>query len=819
MNTLKTAIASALLTASLTSATAADQLVYNWGPADTVAHHMVGPGMEYVKIVFPDKPLILWWVEVDLSNEYSKIEQVQSRHAVPDPLRWDVMTHYRENSRPGHRVKVAWNHDFFSYDAGVCIALNISEGEMTWHKWGRSVLAITEDKRAEVFRAEFDAHITTPDGTQVTIDYFNALNGGIYGDCVLYNRFNSKTLTEEGKYISLRPLDAWIVNGGDIRCQVMEVSDQPLQTAEGRYVLYLRGSKATALDGHAAVGDIINVTQSFASPYWGISPERILNAFHGYPSIVHDGVLHDGEYNNFENGREYEKSSRVMAGISRDKRKLYIATTEMSTASLGVDCIELAAFMVENGAHDVVNFDSGGSAAIVIDETMLNVPGRGAVRPVQDAMLAVSTAPDDETAHHITFSRPCISPSIISRTPLRILAYNQYDVPVCDDLKDCTFRCDPPELGTVDSEGIFHASDVAMGGHVIAEKDGMTAKIVVCTQPIDRIYPVRQSIFVDNQRHIPLEIEGMSDGLTRDIDPGAFAWTSDPAGIVEIDDNGILRGVANGKTTITGHLGATNISMGVTVEIADQNITMPIFNDLDAIKMQKPSSMKNTAIDYTSLPAGWDAGAIIDFDLASSRSANLSFNPELAVYSLPESMSMRMYDKTGASNKITMQFTDATGGRLTFSADPVIGDNNYTFDFKDTDGQTLPYYLFPLQLKRITIGLATSSMNDATLGFESLKFFYPGIDGVGTLSADATNGIDVTVQGETLVATLPSTGGAQAQIAVYDVTGRLILTKHLALADGSNHVSVDIKSLPIGLYAAMITVDGKPLCRSKFVVR
>ena len=40
----------------------------------------------------------------------------------------------------------------------------------------------------------------------------------------------------------------------------------------------------------------------------------------------------------------------------------------MSGASVGVDCIELAAWMVEKGASDVVNFDSGGSAAIVIDE-------------------------------------------------------------------------------------------------------------------------------------------------------------------------------------------------------------------------------------------------------------------------------------------------------------------------------------------------------------------------------------------------------------------------------------------------------------------
>ena len=199
---------------------------------------------------------------------------------------------------------------------------------------------------------------------------------------------------------------------------------QPLQTAENRYVLLLRGGKRAALDGHVSAGDIISVRQGFHAPAWGEVPQRILNAFHGYPSIVSGGALQDGEYNDFENGREHEKSSRVMAGISADKTRLYITTTEMSGRA-SVDCIELAAWMVEKGASDVVNFDSGGSAAIVIDEQMLNVPGRGSVRPVKDAVLAVSTAPADANEHHITFSRPSFETSVLSLMPLKVMVCNR----------------------------------------------------------------------------------------------------------------------------------------------------------------------------------------------------------------------------------------------------------------------------------------------------------------------------------------------------------------------------------------------------------
>ncbi|MBO5053690.1 MAG: phosphodiester glycosidase family protein [Muribaculaceae bacterium] len=819
MNTLKSIISLTALLFGIFTATAADELTYKWGAADTIAHHTVGPGMTYAKIIFPSKPLILWWVEVDLSNKYAKVEQVQSRHAVPDPLRWDVMTHYRENSRPGHQVRVAWNHDFFSYEPGVCIGMNVSEGEVTWTTSGRSILSITDNGQAEVFCADFDAHLSTPDNTTVNIDYYNALNGGIYGDCVLYNRFNSKQLVEDGRYISLQPLDTWIINGDDIKCRVIDISDSPIQSSSDTYVLYLRGSKLNSLDGHISQGDIVKITQSFRTPKWGISPQRILNAFHGYPSIVHDGKLHDGEYNNFENGREYEKSSRVMAGISRDKKKLYIATTEMSGSSVGVDCIELSAWMVEKGAWDIVNFDSGGSAAIVIDEKMLNLPGRGSVRPVQDAMLAVSTAPEDNTTHHLTFSRPSISPSIVSRTPLRVMSFNQYDEPLCDDVRECQFRCDPPELGYVDDQGVFYASAQAIGGLIIAEKDGMTASMSVNTQPLEKIYPVRKSILVDNHRHVTLELEGVSDGLSRVVDPGAFSWSADPSGIVQIDDNGVLTGIANGNATITGQMDDINMTMDVRVEIADSTITTPLFNNLDDINFKSQSAVKNVSFDYSNLPDGWTSGAVINFDLIANRTANISFSPDLTLYSLPEALSMRILDKTGAAKSVTLQFVDATGGRLSITSDAIAGENDYKFDLKDSQGDPYPYYYYPLKLSKIRVDLTTAAKPGASLAFQSLKALYPSQLGVTDITADPIQNPDIKIIGENLIVNVSSDITQNAGLHIYDFAGQRIATKTFNLQPGCNELSFNIKELPVGIYAAVITSTTTSPISIKFIVK
>ena len=202
---------------------------------------------------------------------------------------------------------------------------------------------------------------------------------------------------------------------------VSKHSDEPIQSTKTEYVLYLRGDAIDAYNQHPlSVGDVVRVEQTVAGTKWGTAPKNILNAFHGYPSLVHDGVFHDGEYNNFENGREYEKSAHVLAGISKDKTKLYMLINEMSVQSSAIDCIELCSWMVNRGAWDIVNFDSGGSAAIAVDGEMLNLPGRGSVRPVEDAMLAVSLAPESNKVARIAFSKSAISTSVIAIAPLHV---------------------------------------------------------------------------------------------------------------------------------------------------------------------------------------------------------------------------------------------------------------------------------------------------------------------------------------------------------------------------------------------------------------
>ena len=75
-----------------------------WGTPDTLEHYTLGAGVQYTKIAYRDKPVLMWVTTIDLTNPYTQIEQVQSHNKVPDVSRETVMSMSRSNTYPGHRV-------------------------------------------------------------------------------------------------------------------------------------------------------------------------------------------------------------------------------------------------------------------------------------------------------------------------------------------------------------------------------------------------------------------------------------------------------------------------------------------------------------------------------------------------------------------------------------------------------------------------------------------------------------------------------------------------------------------------------------------
>lgn len=785
-----------------------------WGPADTIVCYNVGPGIEYTKIIYHNKPLIIWYTTIDLTNPHNQVEEVFSRNQVPDPLRWDIAEHYKGNSRPGHQVKVAWNHDFFNYEAGTCIGINISDGQVGYTPWGRSILAITKDKKAEIFAPNFKGQVITADKTVVDIDMFNSSAVYLNGSCIFFNHLNGLQLTAAGKYIKVKPLAKWVVNGPNIPCEILEISDQPLQTSATECVIFLRETKLNALDGHIKVGEKLEISQKFEASAWGNIPQNIVQGFHGYPSITHDGVLHEGEYNNFENGREFENSSHVMAGISKDKTRLYICLNEMSAQSTPINCVEMANWMLERGAWDIVNFDSGGSAAIAVNEKMLNLPGRGSVRPVQDAMIAVSLAPESKEIDHLSFTKPYISPSTISLTPLSVISYNQYGDIIEENVKDCSYTVVPSELGFVDAEGIFHSSSKGGIGKIIAEKEGKKGEMQITVNIAQDVKTSYSNLIIDSTRKFPIPIQGTINTVIYQLDPSAFNWQIENPTIASIE-NGMLIGLQNGETKITGTFENLSLSLNVKVEIGIDQQTLFDFNDIKEATDFSLKGVTNLTFKNT-LPEDWREGTTLHAEKISGRLKSLSAKLNKTTYGIPDALALPIANENNVINRITLACYDNLGERHLIEIKPKAVNKTYIIDLKNKDGNLFDIPQFPIKVMDLNIYFNNAQDKEFSIGH--LYMVYPKKSEGGVSSILNDDDFSISIHGEIANVRYNTNSSSPAKLSVYSTTGQMKYNDVITSECGINEYQFNTKFFATGLYIVVIEQGGKSIAK-KFIIR
>ncbi|HOO18839.1 MAG TPA: phosphodiester glycosidase family protein [Paludibacteraceae bacterium] len=785
----------------------------DWGIADTLEHHSLGPGIQYTKIRYKDKPLLIWVTTIDLNNPNNKIEQVQSHNKVPDIARETVMDMSKNNTYKNHKVCVAFNHDFFVYEAGVCIGLNISNGEIPYSNgWGRSLFAISEDKTASVFAPNLDAKINLPDGSSVKIDFFNSNALGLTGECILFNRFNSLMLTESGKYIKIKPQSKWTVNGADVECEVVEISNSPLQTNQNDYIIYARGSKLTAFDGKIQVGDKITISQKFINGKFGTPAKNIVNAFHGYPSIAYEGKLHDGEYNDFENGREYEVSSRVMAGMSQDGKTVYIVTVEAgSSNSIGVNCIEIANWMLAHGSWNVVNFDSGGSVAIVVDHEMLNVPARGSIRPVQDALLVISTAEESNEIASYSFIIPTLTTPQIALNSLTLFSFNTNGEVLQKNVEGFTYTCIPKDLGVIDENNVFHAGKKCQQGKILATKDGITAELSVNVCPLSNIKISSTDFLVDNTHNYPIKIEGTLNNKQYCLDASAFEWISSNPEYCIIE-NGILKGLKNGTAIVVGTFGDFKDSLRVTVQIPTSGRMIGDNFDVENWTLNASAPL-NAVLNTENLPSNWTHGAAVNYVYTSTRAPFIKLLRNAPMYGLPDTL--KLIVNVGDIN-ITKALLSLRANNATVSA-----SKEFTTIPKNTDTElsvamselfdATDIAIYPVWFDNINFYLGTQTSGQAyTLALKEIVLCYQGVEisGIPSVLLSQYEVYPNPLDGTILNIRTKNNDANLLQAQLFHLNGQCVVSQQLNPVNGM--ATFKVGKLPAGNYLLKIYSDDNP---------
>ena len=152
-------------------------------------------------------------------------------------------------------------------------------------------------------------------------------------------------------------------------------------------VLAAYGTTAARLDSVARCGSALRVTHAFR-------PDRghLRMVIGGWPRVVQDGRNIGGIADSLEGTFprfSAQQHPRSAIGFSRDSATVYLVAVDGRQESAdGMTLTELGDFMISIGVYQGMNFDGGGSTALVLNGTLANKPSDASgERAVGNAIL------------------------------------------------------------------------------------------------------------------------------------------------------------------------------------------------------------------------------------------------------------------------------------------------------------------------------------------------------------------------------------------------------------------------------------------------
>jgi hypothetical protein len=366
---------------------------------DSVSSRVVAPGVTYKRLVVNSGPWRVNVLEIDLTQPGLSLRGVKAKDSFLGREKPSSMA--ARYSGPGKAV-AAINTDFFVVKTGETENNVVIEGRMS--------------KGVTVSDSPFDSFNNLH--TELGIDWKNhawLVRYGLKGNVTqgghsaplagfnfrppqknyiaLYTPFvgdssPSDTLHRDVAYLPLRLVSR---DGNTFTFRIAgTVTDGSRAPLASGGLLVAEGGMRDSLRAMVRRGGTIRVTMSL-NPDHG----NLRTVVGGWPRIVRNGRsvaewadVEEGTFPKFSTTRH----PRTAGGISRDGRTLYLMTVDGRRESDGgMSLVELAHFMIGLGAYDAMNFDGGGSTAMVVDGAVVNHPSDATgERAVGSGLLVIS---------------------------------------------------------------------------------------------------------------------------------------------------------------------------------------------------------------------------------------------------------------------------------------------------------------------------------------------------------------------------------------------------------------------------------------------
>jgi len=720
---------------------------------DTLEYKIVGPGITYAKLSLPEYPLSVYTLVVDLNNQYNFIETFQAGNQVG---KTEAMTSaYTRLDAANHRTIAGVNGNFWTVSGqnqptellGVPYSGSSMKGEMitmpsSWNR-GRTTdpelllqeigfATIDRNKTMLIDDVGFDGKVIVNGVGNFPISEINRIR--YENQIVFFNQFMGTLPTrsdDTGIEVFLKPLanEAWNIND-TVECEVVRIiRDKGANVLEaGEVALSGAGTGRTFLE-NLEVGQTVKINMGVYTLKDNIRPQ-ISEMVTGNALVMKDGVLTIRNTNEAYNSQLYPRTG---IGMSQDGKKLYLIVIDKSTSSVGASTSTMCGILKASGAWNATTMDGGGSAQMMLEGSIVNKPADGKERAVSNGWFVYHNAPEDNEITQIEFADYKVEIPVYASYHPRILGYNKYGVLIVDSLSDFTLTCDNNLGEILDGTNFIAASSVA-NGLLTAHYNNIEV-----SKPVNvigaEIFFRLDSVLIDNSREYSVQVQSVVGSNSMDIMPSALSWAvSDPT-VCSIE-NGILKGLKNGKTMVIGELGDFRDTLKVTVEIPEAGeIVGDDFNStnwtLDA------SSALNAVLNTQNLPTEWTGGSAVNFVYVTTRAPYIKLIHNVALYSLPDTIKVKLnigdisisrvivsLRANNSAQYITKEFTNLTQNSETQISLPT----SSLFDSSDIA-------IFPIWFNYLNFYLNSQTANQSyTLAMKEIALCYKGFEISGTPS-------------------------------------------------------------------------------------
>ena len=606
----------------------------------TLQIRQIGPGAVYYRYRVPEFPLNINMVRVDLTNPYLRIETSIPKDRsegtellVDAAARYDAKDHHAicaQNSnfwivstQPQWNAYQASTHNISMRNGMLSIDSKSFPHWWWWDTTRSGIVSVSPDNKVFIDACRTEQTISSPkfgDNGNATREFTNCNKGFKSGQTSIYTPYfgpdrqflpllddtpeqiknndihydidENSQCTEV--LLTINEGETWM-GGKDIRFTVAEVRKSNGRGTLGNYDLAIV-SREDYL-GLLAPGDPVTLNYSWVFDPDGAAVRPLIeNAVGGNMLVMRHGQITEQNYWDSYNTMVYSRSAY---GISEDGNTLYMMTIDKSQDlnygnSVGCTTADMCDIARHLGVWNMINVDAGGSAELMVDGAIINKTTEGKPRAVGNGWMVFNTAPDDDSqvASLAFYDVELLAPVNVAYEP-RVIAYNRYGTVLDDNYKDFTVSADE-NVGTGVGNKLQAASKTGKGSITVTNADGVT-----CTREITLVgsQPAlkRQAVVIDNAHSYPIEVTTEFNKVVYDYNPALVTWTSDNPEVAYVDENGVLKAVANGTATINGKLDGMDENLVVSVE----NVSTPtvdIHGDWTKWEPKAASGIRNLTI-------------------------------------------------------------------------------------------------------------------------------------------------------------------------------------------------------------------------------